>query len=193
MRDEGCKCQGCQKIYTCDLIIPDDVWEKIKPSGKPAGAGLLCPTCIIEKLQTFQSVWYLFGKHKTTPDRTKAYAVIGHSWDDPYDAGYEWVEGVFELKKDAESFKVEAGKNIPRYDEYVKKLTNKIRDSVYNHVCRDYVLEYDSDAFWDEVQRIQDALLLKVYEKYPNLTGDKWEENVRFEVKEVDYYKVDQQ
>ena len=122
--------------------------------------------------------------------KSKAYAVIGHSWDDDtYDAGYEWVAGVFESKKDAEAFKVEAEKNIPRYDEYVKKLTNKILDSVYNHVCRNYVLEYDSDAFWDEVQRIQDALLLKVYEKYPNLTGDEYETNVRFEVKEVDYYK----
>ena len=100
---------------------------------------------------------------------------------------------MFESKKDAEAFKVQSEDDIPRYDEYVGKLTNKIRDSVYDHVRRNYVLEYDSDAFWDEVQRIQDALLLKVYEKYPNLTGDKWEENVRFEVKEVDYYKVDQQ
>jgi len=121
--------------------------------------------------------------------KTKAYAVIGHSWDDPYDAGYEWVEGVFESEKDAESFKVEAEKNIPRYDEYVKKLTDKIQDFVYNHVCRKAELEYNSDAFWDEVQRIEDALLLKVREKYPNLSGDRNETNARFYVREVDYYK----
>jgi hypothetical protein len=125
--------------------------------------------------------------------KTKAYAVIGHSWDATYDVGYEWVEVVFESKKDAEAFKVEAEKNIPRYDEYVGKLTNKIRDSVYNHVRRNYVLEYDSDAFWDEVQRIEDALLLKVCEKYPNLSGDWNEANVRFYVRAVDYYKAVQQ
>src|SRR5690554_5545030 len=125
--------------------------------------------------------------------KTKAYAVIGHSWDDPYDAGYEWVEGVFESEKDAESFKVEAEKNIPRYDEHVYKLNRRIPDFVYNRVRRKAEIKYNSDAFWDEVERIEDALLLKVREKYPNLTGDKWEENVRFEVKEVDYYKVDQQ
>lgn len=125
--------------------------------------------------------------------KTKAYAVIGHSWDGPYDAGYEWVEGVFELKKDAEAFKVEAEKNIPRYDEYVEKLTTKIRDFVYNHVCRKVEIEYDSDAFCDEVQRIGDALLLRVREKYPNLSGDRNEANVRFDVREVDYYKAVQQ
>ena len=125
--------------------------------------------------------------------KSKAYAVIGHSWDDPYDAGYEWVEGVFESEKDAEDFKIKLEQSTPRYDEYVKKLNRRIQEFAYDLVCRKSELEYNSDAFWDEVQRIEDALLLKVREKYPSRTGDKWEENVRLEVKEVDYYEADQQ
>jgi len=125
--------------------------------------------------------------------KTKAYAVIGHSWDDPYDAGYEWVEGVFESEKDAVDFKIKSEQSIPRYDEYVYKLNRRIQEFVYDLVCRKSELEYNSDAFWDEVQRIEDALLLKVREKYPDLTGDKCEENVRFYVREVDYYEADQQ
>ena len=125
--------------------------------------------------------------------KIKAYAVIGHSWDDPYDAGYEWVEGVFESEKDAEDFKIKSEQSVPCYDEHVYKLNRRIPDFAYNHVCRKAEIEYDSDAFWDEVQRIEDALLLKVCEKYPNLSGDRNEANARFYVREVDYYKAVQQ
>lgn len=49
---DGCTCQGCGAIYHADLIIPDEWWEKIKPEGREGeeGAGLLCPTCIMERL-----------------------------------------------------------------------------------------------------------------------------------------------
>lgn len=57
MRD-GCKCQGCGCRYKVDLNVPDDVWERIKPFGKPKGSGLMCGSCImmaIEKLGQFDA------------------------------------------------------------------------------------------------------------------------------------------
>lgn len=47
----GCKCQGCGRLYTVDLLIPDELWERIKPEGKPQGAGLLCGACIMERIE----------------------------------------------------------------------------------------------------------------------------------------------
>ncbi len=49
--DEGCACQRCGNKFKVDIIVPDDVWERIKPTGKPAGAGLLCGHCIISRLE----------------------------------------------------------------------------------------------------------------------------------------------
>jgi len=47
----ACKCQGCARLYTVDLVIDDALWEVIKPEGKPKGAGLLCGSCIMERLE----------------------------------------------------------------------------------------------------------------------------------------------
>uniref|UniRef100_A0A6M3K851 Uncharacterized protein n=1 Tax=viral metagenome TaxID=1070528 RepID=A0A6M3K851_9ZZZZ len=57
----SCKCQGCGNRYKVDLIIPDDLWEKIKPKEKPKGAGLLCGSCIMKKIEAFDKydVWQL--------------------------------------------------------------------------------------------------------------------------------------
>jgi len=30
----SCICQNCGKQYTVDLIIPDELWDKIKPNSK---------------------------------------------------------------------------------------------------------------------------------------------------------------
>lgn len=46
----GCKCQGCGEIFLDDVNIPDELWERIKPSGKDIGAGLLCGNCIVSKI-----------------------------------------------------------------------------------------------------------------------------------------------
>ncbi len=46
-----CTCQQCNKQYKVDVVIPDDLWEKIKPNNKPKGAGLLCGICIINNLE----------------------------------------------------------------------------------------------------------------------------------------------
>ena len=50
-----CTCQECGKKYSVDLLVPDNLWEKIKPKGKPAGAGLLCGECIMRKIENISS------------------------------------------------------------------------------------------------------------------------------------------
>jgi hypothetical protein len=41
-------------------MVPDEIWEQIKPEGKSIGAGLLCGKCIIEELEKKgYSVWKL--------------------------------------------------------------------------------------------------------------------------------------
>lgn len=48
----GCKCQGCSRPYLADLLVPDDVWERISPTAVDGykGGGLLCPSCIMERI-----------------------------------------------------------------------------------------------------------------------------------------------
>jgi hypothetical protein len=47
----SCKCQGCGKPYQVDLVVDDELWDIIKPEGKPSGGGLLCPLCIMLKIE----------------------------------------------------------------------------------------------------------------------------------------------
>ncbi len=47
----SCKCQECGKQYTVDIIVSDELWEKIKPSNKEVGAGLLCGSCITQRIE----------------------------------------------------------------------------------------------------------------------------------------------
>jgi len=47
----SCTCQKCGKQYNVDIIIPNEIWEEIKPKNKPKGAGLLCGVCIIKELE----------------------------------------------------------------------------------------------------------------------------------------------
>jgi len=55
-RDEGramaCKCHECGGYYKIDILVSDNIWEKIKPSGVGREAGLLCPVCIAHKICT---------------------------------------------------------------------------------------------------------------------------------------------
>lgn len=44
-----CTCQACNHPYETDMLVPDDVWEVIKPEGCDIGGGLLCPTCIMDR------------------------------------------------------------------------------------------------------------------------------------------------
>lgn len=48
---EGCICQSCGKRYRVDLNIPDEIWKRIKPEGKSKGAGLLCGSCIMIRIE----------------------------------------------------------------------------------------------------------------------------------------------
>lgn len=48
---EGCKCQHCGQYYRVDFVLDDDIWNKIRPQGKPEGGGLLCGLCIFERLE----------------------------------------------------------------------------------------------------------------------------------------------
>jgi len=47
----SCKCQNCEKHFKVDLLIPNKLWEKIKPVSKPCGGGLLCGKCIMDKIE----------------------------------------------------------------------------------------------------------------------------------------------
>ena len=47
----SCKCQVCGNKYRIDVCVPAETWERIKPSGKAVGAGLLCGSCIITRLE----------------------------------------------------------------------------------------------------------------------------------------------
>jgi hypothetical protein len=49
---DQCKCQYCGKPFKVDINIPDDLWEQIKPIGKPVGAGLLCGHCIMHCIES---------------------------------------------------------------------------------------------------------------------------------------------
>lgn len=48
---DGCTCHLCRLVYRVDVLVPDDVWQKIKPDDKPDGAGLICGPCILRLLE----------------------------------------------------------------------------------------------------------------------------------------------
>lgn len=47
----SCKCQSCGEQYKVDLVVPDALWEEIKPEGKAVGAGMLCGRCIMDRVE----------------------------------------------------------------------------------------------------------------------------------------------
>lgn len=47
----SCKCQHCGRQYRIDIGVPDEVWDRIKPEGKPSGGGMLCGACIMARLE----------------------------------------------------------------------------------------------------------------------------------------------
>lgn len=46
----SCKCQQCEKRYKIDLIVNEIIWSAIKPEGSAPEAGLLCPSCIMNRV-----------------------------------------------------------------------------------------------------------------------------------------------
>lgn len=56
----SCKCQQCGKQYKVDIMVPNEIWEQIKPKNKPVGGGLLCGECITGALEKAgYSAWRL--------------------------------------------------------------------------------------------------------------------------------------
>ena len=47
----SCKCQRCGRQYRVDIIVPDRLWNEIKPKGKPEDSGMLCGPCIMEIIE----------------------------------------------------------------------------------------------------------------------------------------------
>jgi len=60
----SCTCQGCGKQYRVDLLIPDDLWDKIRPPGTPVGGGLLCGSCIMERIEQFGGYLALYARQE---------------------------------------------------------------------------------------------------------------------------------
>lgn len=52
MSDEGCGCQGCGYTYRVDVLLPDTLWQRVQPTEKTPGAGLLCGLCIISRIES---------------------------------------------------------------------------------------------------------------------------------------------
>lgn len=50
--NNGCVCQECEKLYKVDVMVPDSIWNCIKPVNKPDGSGLLCGACIMQKIES---------------------------------------------------------------------------------------------------------------------------------------------
>jgi len=49
----SCTCQVCGRKYKIDLLVGDELWENIKPEGKPIGGGLLCGSCIMDRIEKY--------------------------------------------------------------------------------------------------------------------------------------------
>jgi len=47
----SCVCQRCKNKYKVDIIIPNFLWQKIKPQDKSKEAGLLCGRCIFDRIE----------------------------------------------------------------------------------------------------------------------------------------------
>ena len=57
-----CKCQGCGREYKIDLLITDELWESIslKEIEGYKGRGLLCGSCIMERLENVLDYDYFY-------------------------------------------------------------------------------------------------------------------------------------
>lgn len=48
----SCICHECGHKYKVDILVDDDLWEQIKPNGVKLGCGLLCGSCICERIES---------------------------------------------------------------------------------------------------------------------------------------------
>ncbi len=54
-------CQGCGKKYKVDIMVPNKIWKLISPKKDIEGAGLLCGSCICQRIENIfgYDAWYL--------------------------------------------------------------------------------------------------------------------------------------
>lgn len=66
---DGCLCQNCGRLYRVDVTVPDSLWERIKPKDKADGAGLLCGSCIINRIEALGDFgcWFLSASSASPP------------------------------------------------------------------------------------------------------------------------------
>jgi hypothetical protein len=51
LENKGCRCQDCGSFYRVDVLVPSPLWDEIRPTGKSSGAGLLCRSCIVKRIE----------------------------------------------------------------------------------------------------------------------------------------------
>jgi hypothetical protein len=52
--EQGCRCQGCGRLYRVDVLVSDELWKLIRPAGKTGGGGLLCGPCITSRIEDLE-------------------------------------------------------------------------------------------------------------------------------------------
>ena len=55
-------CQSCGFKYKVDLLIPDRLWQLIKPENENSKEGLLCGSCIMKRIEEIEDQNNLFLK-----------------------------------------------------------------------------------------------------------------------------------
>lgn len=69
--DDGCLCGECGRRYRVDLNVPDDLWDSIRPYGRPNGSGLLCGSCIMLRIEALGDFGALFATPSSGPATPK--------------------------------------------------------------------------------------------------------------------------
>jgi hypothetical protein len=44
-------CQGCGKEFRIDIMVPDELWDRLKPPERKDGSGMLCGSCILTRME----------------------------------------------------------------------------------------------------------------------------------------------
>jgi len=48
----ACTCHRCDRKYRVDVLVPDDVWRRIRPNkSRSPEAGLMCGACILSEIE----------------------------------------------------------------------------------------------------------------------------------------------
>ena len=122
-RTPRARCARCNCPYGShgfhDLIVPDDVWAQISPTGDEGG--LLCPTCIIAALDELGlkdvPVYFASG-----PAR-----VVDRGEDVPGD----WMEDLHHKILDALRFAVQEKEDHPEWDNELRTVAVELNEAAF--------------------------------------------------------------